>query len=664
MTQQSEIIGNKSYIPTLNAGFVGLIDHMGDDSSIVQAARVSYGKGTKKVSEDRGLIRYLVRHSHTTPLEMVEFKFHCKMPIFVARQWIRHRTACISGNSSLWFDEPAAVKKGNRKRRNITIKDLYQKWHNQLPMAHNQYPIKNMYLRSLNEDTNELMYTTIKDIWKTGIKKVYEITLENGYKIKTSKDHLFFTSEGWKKLEEFTNITNNICAWKDSIKLISNGNVLYQNKDWLKQKYHTEELPIKDIAELSNCSYHTIRKWLAKHELTLPGRGQFKKNSVPWNIGLTYNMNLSEDQRQKRQEVAKENARRGEDSNFWKGGISSDRENIGRWTTQVAAKQVFLRDKYECKITGNKNNLEAHHIDPVWNNKEKAYELSNLITLCKEAHRKIHQLNLDLVFLDYVEQGNDISKFFEKYNTKIELDKPKGSSKLVIGKQSSIASVTYIGEEETYDIEVTGPYHNFICEGFTVHNSVNEYSGRYSEMSEDMFVPELHTIKPQSDSNKQGRGGEYPLGHREMIRDAINAENQRDQSVYQSLLSENLSKEMARGVLSVNNYTEWYWKIDLHNLLHFLKLRMDAHAQYEIRVFADAMYELIKPIVPIACEAFEDFVFDPEDRTYQSYKLSKQELNALRAYIAEDEKAFEYFETVQDMSKRELDEFKKKFRLD
>ena len=76
MTQQSEIIGNKSYIPTLNAGFVGLIDHMGDDSSIVQAARVSYGKGTKKVSEDRGLIRYLVRHSHTTPLEMVEFKFH------------------------------------------------------------------------------------------------------------------------------------------------------------------------------------------------------------------------------------------------------------------------------------------------------------------------------------------------------------------------------------------------------------------------------------------------------------------------------------------------------------------------------------------------------------------------------------------------------------
>jgi thymidylate synthase (FAD) len=75
---------------------VRLIDHMGDDISIVQAARVSYGEGTKSVSEDRQLIRYLMRHWHTTPFEMVEFKFHVKVPIFVARQWIRHRTASVN----------------------------------------------------------------------------------------------------------------------------------------------------------------------------------------------------------------------------------------------------------------------------------------------------------------------------------------------------------------------------------------------------------------------------------------------------------------------------------------------------------------------------------------------------------------------------------------
>lgn len=75
---------------------VRLIDHMGDDTSIVQAARVSYGEGTKSVSEDRQLIRYLMRHWHTTPFEMVEFKFHVKVPIFVARQWLRHRTASVN----------------------------------------------------------------------------------------------------------------------------------------------------------------------------------------------------------------------------------------------------------------------------------------------------------------------------------------------------------------------------------------------------------------------------------------------------------------------------------------------------------------------------------------------------------------------------------------
>ncbi|MEK6945570.1 MAG: FAD-dependent thymidylate synthase [Nanoarchaeota archaeon] len=92
----------------LDKGFVRLIDYMGDDSAIVQAARVSYGEGTKKVSEDRGLIRYLMRNKHTTPFEMVEFKWHVKLPIFVARQWIRHRTANVneySGRYSVMKEE-------------------------------------------------------------------------------------------------------------------------------------------------------------------------------------------------------------------------------------------------------------------------------------------------------------------------------------------------------------------------------------------------------------------------------------------------------------------------------------------------------------------------------------------------------------------------------
>ncbi len=89
-----------SPLPVLDRGFVRVVDYMGDDGAVVQAARVSYGRGTRKVSEDKGLINYLLRHRHSTPFEMCEIKFHVKLPIFVARQWIRHRTANVNEYSA------------------------------------------------------------------------------------------------------------------------------------------------------------------------------------------------------------------------------------------------------------------------------------------------------------------------------------------------------------------------------------------------------------------------------------------------------------------------------------------------------------------------------------------------------------------------------------
>lgn len=108
MTKQAEVIGDVRYLPVLDHGFVGLVDTFGTDDAIVQAARVSYGDGTKTVREDRGLIRYLMRHKHTSPFEMCQIKLHLKMPIFIMRQWVRHRTASLneySGRYSVMTDE-------------------------------------------------------------------------------------------------------------------------------------------------------------------------------------------------------------------------------------------------------------------------------------------------------------------------------------------------------------------------------------------------------------------------------------------------------------------------------------------------------------------------------------------------------------------------------
>ena len=121
MTTLKEIdLKDERYVQVLDKGFVGLVDYMGTDNSVVQAARVSYGTGTKKVQEDRGLIRYLMRHEHTTPFEMCEVKFHIRLPIFVMRQLIRHRTAQVneySGRYSVMTDEFYVPKKFEKQSK-------------------------------------------------------------------------------------------------------------------------------------------------------------------------------------------------------------------------------------------------------------------------------------------------------------------------------------------------------------------------------------------------------------------------------------------------------------------------------------------------------------------------------------------------------------------
>ncbi len=135
---------------------------------------------------------------------------------------------------------------------------------------------------------------------------------------------------------------------------------------------------------------------------------------------------------------------------------------------------------------------------------------------------------------------------------------------------------------------------------------VNEISGRYSVMESDFYVPAPGDIALQSDDNKQGRQNE-PVSTElaEEIRDIISSEQARVYETYTKLLDMGLAREIARINLPLSLYTEWYWTMDLHNLFHFLRLRMDAHAQKEIRVYAEAIFEIVKKITPMAAEAFE-----------------------------------------------------------
>ena len=138
--------------------------------------------------------------------------------------------------------------------------------------------------------------------------------------------------------------------------------------------------------------------------------------------------------------------------------------------------------------------------------------------------------------------------------------------------------------------------------------NVNEYSGRYSEMSDEFYMPDPAQLCRQASDNKQGRGDALSPKERERAKRIFECIYGRAWRGYRELLSMDLAKELARIGLSVGNYTEWYWKMDVHNLFHFLRLRLDRHAQYEIRVYAEAIARIARDALPVSYRAFEQYV--------------------------------------------------------
>lgn len=169
----------------------------------------------------------------------------------------------------------------------------------------------------------------------------------------------------------------------------------------------------------------------------------------------------------------------------------------------------------------------------------------------------------------------------------------------------------------------------FIARQWIRHRTanVNEYSGRYSEMKDEFYLPDLEQLRHQSTLNKQARSEEEldPNVAAEIRKIMLNTQLKLYDE-YKGILDKGLAREIARINLPLSNYTEWYWKIDLHNLFHFLRLRIDDHAQYEIQEYGKAMAEIVKKVVPVAWEAFEDYILD-------SQYFSKMELKALKEII-------------------------------
>jgi thymidylate synthase (FAD) len=156
---------------------------------------------------------------------------------------------------------------------------------------------------------------------------------------------------------------------------------------------------------------------------------------------------------------------------------------------------------------------------------------------------------------------------------------------------------------------------------------LNEISGRYSVLKDDFYVPALQDIAPQSADNKQGRA-DSAFSNAARIQEVLAAGQKKAYDDYTGFVEEGLAREIARVNLPLSLYTEWYWQIDLHNLFHFLKLRLDFHAQREIRLYAGVLFELAKKVAPCSCASFEEHILG-------GVNFSRSEFTELRRRLAE-----------------------------
>ena len=206
----------------------------------------------------------------------------------------------------------------------------------------------------------------------------------------------------------------------------------------------------------------------------------------------------------------------------------------------------------------------------------------------------------------------------------------------------------------------------FIARQWIRHRTanVNEYSARYSILDKEFYIPSVENLASQSQVNKQGRAENLSPEEAEKVINILKNDAEQTYNNYEVMLNENsdgetldegsmgIARELARMNLTLNTYTQWYWKIDLNNLLHFLKLRADAHAQFEIRVYADIILDIVKKWVPITYEAFEDY-------RVGGTQLSAKEILILKKII----KGETVDPDAEGISKREWGELQKKFDL-
>lgn len=525
--------------------------------TVATAAHLCYANSNidelqKKMDSEyaKKLIKQLIDSGHFSVLEHASFTFGVEgVSRALTHQLVRHRIAsyCLTGDTII---KGARQKSKNYKK--FSLKSLYER----TLTPHGRSRLKLIKLNNYDEEKKQFGAGKIKNIVYTGKHEVWKLETANGQSIKATLNHRFLTKNGWFSLKEI--IQNKPELAVNGISCQSPKLALLRDKDWLNKFYNNLNYTQEEIAKKIGCSKHTVRVWVRKHCLQkeIGGlHGHAPHKGYHWKLG-----------RERTEEEKKRVSERMNGSNnpMWRGGITPEAVLLRKQISSELRKSVYARDGYKCQFCNKLGGkLTLHHKIPLYVDKTKITDPENLVTLCESCHRKIN--------------GHE-HEYSDIFGTKTIPYHSKSSGCYRTIKWAEIKSIEHCGITDTYDVTMEGPHHNFVANGFVVHNS--QQSQRYvNEKDFAYIIPPK--IKANSEMNKK---------FEEFM------ENSRN---FYAELSENIPKEDARFVLPNAAETRIIITMNTRSLYNFFEHRLCTRAQWEIRTLANEMLAEVKNVAPL-----------------------------------------------------------------
>jgi len=619
-----------------------------------QLCYASFGPRRTRNENAAAYFERLTSAGHGSVLEHASFSFLLYgISRSVTHELVRHRAGagfCLTGDTLVYSDHLTNGRREGTKKRSMA--QLYE----MTKTPHGRSRLKLLRPRSLDEATGTFARGKVKAVVCSGIRPVFEVELEDGKRITCSRDHRFFTPDGWKPLHRITNglevspggltvhgsldteiMVNGTAAYRDRDWLteqyiesnlsltevagvagvstetvkrwlrrhrikkplgartrwtFANEGKLYADRGWLEEQYVLKGLDQESIARLVEVSKHTIRSWVRKHGLQKP-MGSWTVGREPWNKGKRYTAgwNHTPETRLRFSEQKK-----GEGNPQWRGGITRSAVTIRRGVNELRPR-IMERDLYRCRLCGSRSRqLEVHHIIPVWARPDLVLDLDNIATVCRVCHLKMAGREME-----YAEQLGRIPA-----EEDLAKPRPRARKRLFVPRPVRIKSVTYAGEQMTYDLEMEGPNHNFIANGIVTHNS--QISQRYVSGAVLRFVErpeygedeELHRLFEERADRAAAEYGEMAdrlLGRQEGGHEMLSADHKTD--------ARKKVQQTARSLLPNETEAPMVFTGNVRALRHIVEMRADAHAESEIRNLALRLFLCLWTADPILFGDYE-----------------------------------------------------------